>query len=302
MSYGQNSENNLVFLRGSLYGGLPIEISFHVSDDIEGFVFYGSDRSLEYKLEGEKTDQGYVLYEIGENEVLSGIIELSEDHNTCVWNTTDYSSNIPISFAKKQESTTIDFVSHQSYIAVSFPREDEFFQKKMEGRIRSIIREISENYGAQEVVSGQNGADNRFKKRTIAVNKVTLDSKEILSGHITFFDNQNNDVNTLTYTYDRAKKEMLGLSKIFKKNFDYSFFLKQYINQKKDKMVPLLSNLESKWIKNSSFHYYVLTDSGLKFFNDYNSIFGRKSFIIPYHEVSSSISQKSIANYIKKRQ
>ena len=44
-----------------MYGGLPIELSFHVSDQIEGFVIYGSDRSLEYKIEGEKTEEEVVV-------------------------------------------------------------------------------------------------------------------------------------------------------------------------------------------------------------------------------------------------
>ncbi|MEE9374398.1 MAG: hypothetical protein V3V00_15185 [Saprospiraceae bacterium] len=298
---GQSDISNLFYLEGELYGGLPIQISVHTGAEISGYTKYGSNGELEYTIEGELTNAGYMLYEFDGDHILSGTIELSIDNKTGVWNSIDFNQNIPISFVKKPDHSTFDYSSHQSYFAVSYPVIDHIFDRMMGKKISVILREIAENYGIKEITNGPNTPNNRFIHRTIAINKVALNSDKIISGYLTFFDNQSVDVITLTYTYDKNKKEMLGLSKIFKKNFNYSFFLKQYINQKKEKMIPMLSSLELTWLKASPFHHYVLTESGLKFFSEYNAIFGRKSFTIPYHEVASSIGQKSITNYIKKR-
>ena len=297
----QEGMSDLFFLEGELYGGLPIQLSVHTDGDINGYSKYGSSGNIEYIIEGEKTSSGYLLYEFDNDHNLSGILELSEDKSECVWNSIDFSINIPISFSKEIQKTTYDYVSHQSYIAVSYPSVDEAFDKKISNKINTIVRDMAEEYGVKELESGSHSPGNRFSNRTIAINKITLDSKDLISGHLTFYDNQSSDVSTLTYTYDKNKKEMLGLSKIFKKNFNYSFFLKQYINQKKEKMQTVSTPLETSWINATSFHHYVLTDSGLQLLSDYNTIFGRKSFTIPYHEVSSSIGQKSISNYIKNR-
>lgn len=297
----QDSADDQFYLDGQVYGGLPIQLSVNTVDGINGYSKYGSQGELEYKLEGEVTSDGYMLYEFDEDHILSGIIEITNDKQQGVWNSVNFQTNIPISFFNRSESTTYDFARHQSYVAVSYPKEDEAFDEKFGAKIRHVVRDLAEEYGAYEVKNGVNSPGNRFSHRTISVDKRSLDSDELISGHLTFYNNQSNKVETLTYSYDRSKKEMLTLNKIFKKNFNYSFFLKQYIAQKKEKMEPLLSPLESTWFKATSFHHYELTDSGLKFFSDYNTIFGRKSFTIPYHEIASSIGQKSIANYIKKR-
>ena len=290
------------FLQGTVYGGLPIEVSLNFeSENITGQTKYGSDGHLEFAIEGELNDVGYILYEVDKNNVLSGIIEIDKDFQQCVWNSIDYRINLPISFKDKNvETTTIDYVSYQSYVVVSYPLMEGTFEKKMSHEISKIVKEVIAEHNSDSETSSSIPSM-RFVKRSIGINKVALNSEKLLSGFVSFYDNQKAEVVTITYTYDKDKEEMLDLSKIFKKNFNYSFFLKQYINQKKESMESLISPLESSWLKSSKFHHYVLTDSGLKFFSDHNTIFGRKSFTIPYHEVSSSIGQKSIANYIKKR-
>ena len=300
----QNGDNTFHFIEGQIYGGLALEISMHFDKDvITGYSKYGSDGKLEFRLEGERNDEGYTIYELDQNNALSGILEMDKDFQNCVWNSIDYNINLPISLKDKdrEETTTMDYVTYQSYIVISYPLQKGPFEKKISNEISETIKDIVEEYNTingnqNSMIPGQ-----RFKKRSIGINRIALNSNDLLSGHISIYDNQKAEVITITYSYDKDRKEMLDLSKIFKKNFNYSFFLKQYINQKKDSMKSLISPLESTWLKASKFHYYVLTHSGLKFFNDYNTIFGRKSFVIPYHEISSSIGHKSITNYIKKR-
>lgn len=297
-------EDNDTFLKGQVYGGLPIELYIHTDDQgITGYSRYGSNGDVEYTIDGEATAEGLLLFELDAQNVVTGLIELDKESNHCVWNSVDYNINLPINLSNKdiESSTTIDYVSHQSYIAVKYPNVDKTFAAAMEQSIGDVVKEIVKEYSTVELENDLPLPSLRFKRRSIGVNKVTLDTQDLISGMLTFYNNQKSEVTTITYSYDKEKKEMLDLSKIFKKSFNYSFFLKQYINQKKDKMKGLMSPLESSWLKASAFNQYVLTQSGLKFFNDYNTVFGRKSFTIPYHEISSSIQQKSIAQYIKKR-
>ena len=120
---------DLFFLEGQVYGGLPILISVNAADGIHGYSKYGSKGELEYTLEGEITEDGYMLYEFDENHTLSGILEISNDGKQGVWNSTNFQTNMPISFAENGESMTYDFARHQSYVAASYPMEDEEFDK-----------------------------------------------------------------------------------------------------------------------------------------------------------------------------
>lgn len=303
---GQMGSDDVVLINAELYGGLPVEVSMIIEDEmITGWSKYGSNGELQFNLEGEKTeDNKVILYEFEDDHVLSGILEGDLDEGDWIWNSTDYALNIPVKRMSKDplDHQVLSVVDYQSFIAVKYPLlVDEKFDAIMMGRLTEAVKSILGEYAKLEQNEGSNIPSHRFSKRAIGVSKVTLESENIISGYITIYDNQKSDVQTITYTYDKGREDLLGLDDLFKKNFNYSFFLKQYINQKKKDMVGLVSQLEAVWLDNEKFTYYVLTPGGFKFFSNHNTIFGRKSFHIPYYEVESSLDNRSLVNYLKKR-
>ena len=197
----------------------------------------------------------------------------------------------------------MDFVNYSSYISVKYPFiDDRVFDGIFGAQINRVVKQLIKEFAEDNIERTGLKKLDRFSKRAIGVPKITLDTKEILSGYVGIFNNQKAEVITLSFVYDKVKKELVDLDNLFKRNFNYSFFIKQYINQKKKDMQTLVSKTEAAWIKEEQFNYYVLTKSGLTFFGDYNTIFGRRRFMIPYSEIISSIGNKSLLNYLKHRE
>lgn len=304
-SIAQSGVESVQYISGEIYGGLPIQIALiNENGVLQGWSKYGSSGQLEFKIEGEITGDEMTLFEFDEDHILSGILEVRIEDDKWMWNSSDYSSNLPITVNStgSTDIQAVDFVTFNSYISVKYPfLDDEVFDKAIGHKISGVVKEIVKEYEKNGLAHGSASSNKRFVNRAIGIHKITLDSEDLLSGSIDIYNNQKAEVVTLTFTYDKAKRELLDLDKIFKKNFNYSFFLKQYINQKKQDMVGLVSQTEAAWIKEEKFNYYVLTKGGLKFFGDHNTIFGRRSFMVPYHEIASSIGSKSLINYLKNR-
>lgn len=306
ISFAQLGTEVVQHFEGEIYGGLPIQITlFKDEGKWRGWSKYGSNGGLEFELEGELEEDGLVLFEFSDDHVLAGVLEFNQAQNVWTWHSKDYSYHLPITIpaSDSKQFSALDYVDFTSYISVKYPYiNDGLFEDLIGGQVGKIVKRLIDEYTEESQDDSSSKTINRFSKRAIGIPKITLNTKEILSGYVSIFNNQKADVITLSFIYDKQKKELVDLNKLFKRNFNYSFFLKQYINQKKQDMLALVSKTEASWVKEEKFNYYVLNKGGLSFFGDYNTIFGRKKFMIPYYDIMSSISNKSVLNYLKRRE
>ncbi len=130
---------------------------------------------------------------------------------------------------------------------------------------------------------------------------ISLVTEDIVSGYLTFHSTTEPRTSTTTFTFDRNKKKFYKIREIWRKDFNFSYFLKSLLENQKRAIVAKEAPVIRRLLKDTPFSYYNLTEQGIVFFTDYNFIYGRRHILIPYEEISGFIDDKSLSNFIKER-
>ncbi|MEL6124013.1 MAG: hypothetical protein AAFR14_09840, partial [Bacteroidota bacterium] len=67
----------------------------------------------------------------------------------------------------------------------------------------------------------------RFERRRYGDFYLTLVSRDLVCGYLTFRDHNHSRVETIPFNYDRNKDQFFRLKDLFRTDYDYSFFLKK---------------------------------------------------------------------------
>lgn len=140
----------------------------------------------------------------------------------------------------------------------------------------------------------------RFAKRNFKDFYITLFSNNILSGYLYDLSNNSNQVQTTSFIYDLNKSKFYKIEDLFKRDFDYAFFLKGYITKAKRGDLSKENRSIQQLIKEADYKHYVLTPEGILFFTDFNVVYGRREILIPYEEINNYLDNKNVENYLKK--
>lgn len=141
----------------------------------------------------------------------------------------------------------------------------------------------------------------RLKNKAIGDFYISLVTEDIVSGYLTFHSTTEPRTSTTTFTFDRNKKKFYKIREIWRKDFNFSYFLKSLLENQKRVILAKEPSVIRKLLKDTPFTYYNLTEQGIVFFTDYNFIYGRRHILIPYEEISGFIDDKSLSNFIKGR-
>ena len=141
----------------------------------------------------------------------------------------------------------------------------------------------------------------RLSNKAVGDFYISLVTKDIISGYLTFHSTTEPRTSTVTFTFDRNKNKFYKIREIWKKDFNFSYFLKSLLENQKRAIIAKETPVVRKLLKDVSFSYYNLTEQGIVFFTDYNFIYGRRHILIPYDEISGFIDDKSLSNFIKER-
>ena len=167
---------------------------------------------------------------------------------------------------------------------------DRWITQKMEGDFANLEQEDLDRMDLSQ----------RLAKRNFKDFYITLFSKNILSGYLYEVSNTSNQVKTSSFIYDLNKSKFYKIEDLFKRDFDYAFFLKGYLTKAKRGRLVKEDRAIQKLIKEADYKHYVLTPQGVLFFTDFNVIYGRREILIPYEDVRSYLDNKNVENYLKK--
>lgn len=140
----------------------------------------------------------------------------------------------------------------------------------------------------------------RFKEYTYNDFFITIATEEIISGYFTFYNSRKNTAETLTFLFDRQKKSFKTIREIWKKDFNFSYYLKSAIKDKKRKILKKENGVSKRLVEETAFNHYVLQPNGILFFTDHNTFFGRRSILLPFDEIGGFIENKTIQNFLKR--
>ncbi len=123
----------------------------------------------------------------------------------------------------------------------------------------------------------------------------------IMSGYLNWSCNATASVETIPFIYDIDKSKFYEIDDLLRSDFDYAFFLEQYLKKEKNQSLKAEDQIIRSALKRNHFKHYVLTHQGIVFFTEFNTLFGRRSILVPYQEIQGFVDNKNINNYFNKR-
>lgn len=237
--------------------------------------------------------EGVECYEGRSDEVLENPIEFFVGSNEI-----KILPNKVLSLAFEVSYANISVDSGNYFISYNYPKlKDRKFDRWMtelvEKQLEEDLKELSSMKPAEE-------EEHRYAKRSYGDFYISLVSKDIISGYITFRSTEKSRLKTIPFNYNRAKNNFYQLKDIFRKDFDYPFFLNATINKSKRNLLYKEDPMLKPLIEKQPFSHMVLSPSGLVFFTDFNTIYGRRQVVVPFDDLKSFLSDKSIIKYIEK--
>ncbi len=173
--------------------------------------------------------------------------------------------------------------------------------KEFDFYIDQIVQEQLSSFKNALPVYEESHPDNRFENRAIGDFYISLINENIISGFLMFNSTQHPRLKTVAFTFDRNKSRFFKLKDIWEKDFDFLYYLKTVIENKKRRVILKEDLLIRNILRDDPFTHFNFTTSGIIFFTDYNLIYGRRSINIPYSEIEGFIDNKSLSNLINNK-
>ena len=134
----------------------------------------------------------------------------------------------------------------------------------------------------------------RASQRGYTWTEVNFYSNDFISGLLTHDNTWEDKKSTKAFNYDFANKASIELEDIFKAGFDYSVFIKEYIQEDFKDNVDYQSDLSFQaWLSQQNFEMFTVGREGLHFFSNFHIVYGRQSVLIPYKKIKANIKKHS---------
>ena len=134
----------------------------------------------------------------------------------------------------------------------------------------------------------------RASQRGYTWSEINFYSNDFISGLLTHDNTWEGKKSTKAFNYDFANRASIELEDIFKAGFDYSAFIKKYIQEESTDKVAYKSDVSFQaWLNQQNFELFTVGREGLYFFSNFHIVYGRQSVLIPYKKIKSNIKKKS---------
>lgn len=265
-----------IFYRGDLQ-----QISIDPAGDI-------NLRWIDYLCEGAD------CFESRPNTILSNPVEFAidvKDHKTLlVYPDHSFTKLMSLPYRNESYHSFSGFYSHNMPV-LDNPVFDQWMMEKL--HIPAAPEQSDE---ASYTLSSK-----RFSNRVSSDFYITLLSKDLISGYLYYQSTTSNNVVSIPFIFDRDKSRFYEIQDLFKKNFDYSFFIEKYLEKIKRGRLIKENRLVQNLLRKEDYRHYVLAPEGILFFTDFNIVFGRRHILVPFNELISSIDNRALEAYLKKQ-
>ena len=127
---------------------------------------------------------------------------------------------------------------------------------------------------------------------------ISLLTDELVSGFLMFYGTEFPKPVTIPFSFDRNKKEIIDIREIWKKDFNFSFFLQSLIKDEARKNLQKEDAFTRRLMDDITFSYFNFTMNELLIFTEFNLLYGRRVIAVPYESIASFIDHKAIQNLI----
>lgn len=116
---------------------------------------------------------------------------------------------------------------------------------------------------------------------------------EIFSGLLTVQSDCNERIRNYPLIYNIKTMQKINIADQFTEGFNIKFFFSQYLKEKIKKIPEYKTPIFKNHLKPESFRNIYLSDQGIVFATDFNTILGSQKIILPYSDLKGVIKRKS---------
>ena len=191
-------------------------------------------------------------------------------------------------------ASEISYLTPKFGIYIAYPKfGDNTSFEVIQDEIKNIFEVLKTEL--QKYIGKNEPSDyNKLKYFVIGTFESGMINDNIYSGILTIQNNYNDNILTYPLIFDLQKKEKIDIFEQFDSDFNYKFFIKNYLRDKIRNNQDYKTSILINYLSPELFKNVSLSDHGILFSTDFNTIFGTQKIILPYSELKGTFKRKSI--------
>lgn len=125
-------------------------------------------------------------------------------------------------------------------------------------------------------------------------------NEEIYSGVLTIQSDCFDEIRTFPVVINAKTGNKIKITDQFRRGFNIRFYFSQYLKDQFKTIPEFNSSIFRGYLKPDSFRNLYLSDQGIVFATDFNTILGTQRIILPYSDIKDHLGRKSILKKVLK--
>ncbi len=224
---------------------------------------------------------------------LRGIYKPNQNLSVSFYDQQNKQKIVSFQLQKSLDISCLEYADYYTNYDFLFPKSSHaIFNEVMVLLTKDWIEDCRVN--VQKIRKKGTKAELRASQRAYSWTDVALLTDNFVSGMLTYHATWGVGEETKTFNYDLTNGEVIELTTIFKKGFNYKQFIKKQVAAEIIKS-PIYKRNESyrNWIKNQEFTYFTLGKEGISFYSDFHIIYDRQRIMIPYKKLKANIRKNA---------
>ena len=144
-----------------------------------------------------------------------------------------------------------------------------------------------------QCVLNENQSETRLNAYANGWFDLGLISDEIYSGVLTVQSDCSDKIHSYPMVYNMKTGQKINFIDQFTEGFNIKFFFSQYLKEKIKKIPELKTPIFKNHLKPESFRNIYVSEQGIVFATDFNTILGSQKIILPFSDLKGVIKRKS---------
>lgn len=177
----------------------------------------------------------------------------------------------------------IEYADFLTKSEVTFPKtRNQNFNENIEEEVQNWLK-LSRAYTKEYLATVPTPtAESRSALRSYCWYEIDYLSDNFISGKVYYTNTWDDDFKGFSFNYDLAGNRSISLQGLFKRDFDFTKFIQQYIDKEVKNRPFYGDGFYEIWIKEQAFEFFNIRKEGLVFSTDFNGVYGEQQIVIPF--------------------
>lgn len=195
------------------------------------------------------------------------------------------------SFDQKKKTDLLKKINNNWMLSVEFPVLANIYKNT---GLYSTAQDIFNDLQVQlDELSKDEDLTSRWRFYAHAWMEIEHWDDKLISGRWIIQKSWNNDIECISFNFLLDKKEALIIKEEFRDDFDFEFYLAQFIEDQRNHMPEFKDPLLRNRLQKAKFTDMNVNAAGIMVKSDYNTIFGSFEMLIPSSEIMQYLRKKS---------